>query len=122
MSAFTYVQGAPIADEGFVAYDPVAGGAIDIEGDIDTQVRIDYESATATGGLFRQNPGKVEIIWPCTEHAFVLEGRVTITYQATGESVTYGPGQGWTHTKGERITWEVKNGRFVKSFFLLNEE
>jgi hypothetical protein len=121
-TVWSYRQGAQVGDTGFVPYDPVAGGATRIDGDIDPQVRIDFQSTTATAGLFRQRPGRVEITWPCTEHAFVLHGQVTVTYLATGERVTYRPGDGWTHRKGERIVWEVATERFVKSFFLLNDE
>ncbi len=122
MSTRPYTSATDVLEGDFVPYDAEAGGAISIEGDIDPEVRIDFENATAMGGVFRQRPGRVEIIWPCTEHAFVVVGAVSITYLDRDETIEYGPGQGWMHSKGERIIWQTSSDPFVKSFFLLLDE
>jgi uncharacterized cupin superfamily protein len=113
----TYSSSEEINYSVFVPFDTQANGAIKVEGNINAKMRVDFEGENAVGGLFTQKPGKVEIIWPATEHAFVLEGEVTILYHDTGISKTYRPGDGWTIKRGEHIMWEVKSGRFTKSFF-----
>ena len=73
------------------------------------------------GGLFRQVKGRAEIIWPATEHAFVLEGEVSIYYHEEQKTVVYGPGDGWLIKKGERVSWTVTSDTFMKSYFLIIE-
>ncbi len=99
-------------------FDTTAGGATRVDGDIDARVRIDFAEGDLVGGLFVQKAGRAEIVWPATEHAFVLEGEVMIDYLDSGETVRYRPGDGWIIRKGERIVWTVTTPRFVKSFFL----
>ncbi len=116
-----YSSGETIDPATLVPFDTRANGAIKVEGDIDAKMRIDFEGDTAIGGVFTQKQGKVEIVWPATEHAFVLEGEVTILNITSGESRTYRPGDGWVIKKGEHVSWEVRSDRFTKSFFTVIE-
>ncbi|WP_392664478.1 cupin domain-containing protein [Amaricoccus sp. B4] len=63
----------------------------------------------ATRGVFRMT-------YPFNEHAVVVEGEVTLKNEATGESRTYGPGEGWFVEKGTPVLWTVKTDRFVKNY------
>ena len=113
-----YTPNMAIAEDRFQAYDPKEGGALETDGDLKTEITIDFENDKCMGGVFRQVKGKAEIVWPATEHAFVLEGEVTIHYHDKNETITYQVGDGWIIDKGERVTWEVTSATFRKSFFL----
>ncbi|NKB35572.1 MAG: DUF861 domain-containing protein [Gammaproteobacteria bacterium] len=113
-----YSTGMTVAEERFQAYDTKEGGALETDGDLKTEITIDFENDKCLGGIFRQVKGKAEIVWPATEHAFVLEGEVTIHHHESGEKQTYKVGDGWIIDKGERVTWEVTTPTFRKSFFL----
>lgn len=118
----SYSRGMQPAEEKFVPYDAGEGGAIETSGDLRTEITVDIDDGTVMGGVFRQVKGRAEIIWPATEHAFVLEGEVSIYYHAENETVHYGVGDGWVIKKGERVTWEVTTATFSKSYFLLLNE
>lgn len=64
----------------------------------------------ATKGVFRMT-------YPFTEHAVVVEGRVTLKNETTGESRSFGPGEGWFVEKGARLLWTIETDRFVKHYF-----
>ena len=63
----------------------------------------------ATQGVFRMN-------YPFNEHAVVVEGEVTLKNEATGETRTYGPGEGWFVEKGTPVLWTIPGARFVKNY------
>lgn len=112
-----YFPGMQVDENKFVPYDTEDGGALETSGDLQTQIVVDFENEQSICGIFRQVKGKAEIIWPATEHAFVLEGEVTIHYYEENETVNYKPGDGWLIKKGERVSWEVKSPVF-KSLFI----
>lgn len=114
-----YIPGMQVDEALLQDWDPAEGGALETDGDLKTRVTVDYQDERAMGGVFSQVKGRAEIIWPATEHAFVLEGEVTIHYHAENETHTYGPGEGWLIKKGERVTWTVTSDIFKKSYFLL---
>ena len=118
----TYTEGMAYSLDDFVPFDTEANGAVSVSNDLEAMIRVDYEGEGAVGGIFTQKTGSAEIIWPGTEHAIVIEGQVSITYHATGETVDYGPGDGWTIQKDERVTWSVTSPRFAKSFFTMTGE
>ena len=60
--------------------------------------------------------GKFRMTYPFNEHAILLEGEVTLTNGATGESRSYGPGEGWFVEKGTPVLWTVPGARFVKNY------
>jgi len=117
-----YAPGMTVDPGRFQPYDPEAGGALETDGDLQTRVTVDFQSEISMGGVFRQVKGRAEIVWPATEHAFVIEGEVTIHYHAENETVTYRPGDGWLIKKGERVTWTVTTPTFMKSYFLLLDD
>ena len=117
-----YFKGMQPEEAHFVPYDTADGGAQETSGDLKTEITVDLDDGTVMGGVFRQVQGKAEIIWPATEHAFVLHGEVTIHYHAENETVHYGVGDGWVIKKGERVTWEVTTPTFSKSYFVLTNE
>lgn len=117
-----YAPGMTVEPARFQPYDPVEGRALETDGDLQTQVTVDFQNEAAMGGVFRQVKGRAEIVWPATEHAFVIEGEVIIHYRAENKTVTYKPGDGWLIKKGERVTWTVTTPTFMKSYFLLLDE
>ena len=114
-----YSPDMAIAENRFQAYDTKEGGALETDGDLKTEITVDIENDKCLGGVFRQVKGKAEIVWPATEHAFVLEGEVTIHYHENDETINYKVGDGWVIDKGERVTWEVTSPTFRKSFFIV---
>ena len=66
---------------------------------------------------FGATRGRFRMTYPFNEHAVVLEGEVTLTNEATGESRSYGPGEGWFVEKGTPVLWTVTTDRFVKNYF-----
>lgn len=73
-----------------------------------------------TAGIFEATTGKIEIYFPYTEHATILEGEVTIT-DKSGLSYTYCAGDSFLIKQGEIIIWEVKGTRVRKSFLNVAE-
>ena len=118
----SYSPATEISPELFQSYDTKEGGALETDGDLQTQITIDFESKDAMGGVFKQVKGRAEIVWPATEHAFVLEGEVEIRYYDKNETIHYKPGDGWVINKGERVSWNVVTPTFRKSYFLLLNE
>ena len=114
-----YRPGMEMSHLDFQPYDTAEGGALETDGDLKTEISVDHHDETSMGGLFRQVKGRAEIAWPATEHAFVIEGEVSIHYHAEDKTEHYGPGDGWIIRKGERVSWSVTSDTFVKSFFLL---
>ena len=49
----------------------------------------------------------------------VVEGEVTLTNEVTGESRSYGPGEGWFVEKGTPVLWTVTTERFVKHYLAI---
>jgi len=68
-------------------------------------------------GYFRCTKGSFRMVYPFNEHATVVDGTVTLTNEATGVSVTYGPGEGWFIEKGTSILWEIESDSFTKNYF-----
>lgn len=78
--------------------------------------RIDFMSGPQTGGLFMCTTCKVEIHFPFTEHATILEGEVTLTDQS-GQTRTLKPGDSYFVRQGQVVIWEVTGKYLLKSFF-----
>jgi len=91
------------------------GGKV-LSGNPEIFARIDFQRGPITGGLFKATAGLIEVTFPFTEHATILEGEVTIT-DGTGQSHTYKPGDSYIIQQGQVVRWEVKNGYVIKSFF-----
>ena len=118
----SYSGGMEYDPDDFVAFDTQANGALSQSDDFEPRVRIDFDEDGLVGGIFTQLTGSAEIVWPATEHAFVIEGSVTITYHETGDTIEYMRGDGWIIRKGTRVTWDVTTPEFAKAFFLYGGE
>lgn len=113
----------PVRDlSGFVSLGPPeALGGKTLEGKAEISARVDFKSGGLTAGLFMATRGKVEVTFPFTEHATILEGEVTLTDES-GQSHTYRPGDSYFIKQGQVITWDVKAERVIKSFFNIVED
>ena len=110
-------RGQQVSEEGFVSLgDPENLGGHVLEGNPQIFARIDYSHNGTTAGLFKATTGKIEILFPFTEHATILEGEVTLTDE-TGQSHTYKAGDSYFIRQGQVILWEVKGQQVIKSFF-----
>ncbi|AKJ05696.1 hypothetical protein ATI61_102753 [Archangium gephyra] len=110
-------RGGPVDDADFIWLGPPEGlGGRVIEGNPQIFARIDYSAKGVTAGLFKATRGTLEVTFPFTEHATILEGDVTIT-DSTGQRHLYKPGDSYFIRQGQVITWEVKDNQVIKSFF-----
>ena len=90
------------------------GGTV-ISGNPRISARIDYQSGNITGGIFEATTGVVQIFFPFTEHATIIEGEVTIT-DADGRTHRYKAGDSYLIEQGQTVRWEVSVHRVRKSF------
>jgi len=98
-------------------------GQSDKERDGDPQIaaRIDFQRDGMMAGIFEATTGKVEIHFPFTEHATIVEGEVTLTDES-GQTHTYGPGDSYFIEQGQVILWEVTCARVRKAFFNITRD
>ncbi|WP_309894566.1 cupin domain-containing protein [Archangium sp.] len=114
-------RGKPVSEAGFIPLGAPEGlGGRVLEGDPQIFARIDYSRNGTTAGLFKATTGKIEIYFPFTEHATILEGEVTLTDE-TGQSHTYKAGDSYFIRQGQTILWDVKGKQVIKSFFNIVE-
>lgn len=114
-------RGGPVNEADFIWLGPpeALGGRV-LAGDPQIFARIDYSANGVTSGLFKATKGSLEVTFPFTEHATILQGEVTIT-DSTGQSHLYKPGDSYFIRQGQVITWEVKDKQVIKSFFNIAE-
>lgn len=112
-----YQPGMDIPDHDMIDLGPPEnlGGRV-ISGSPRISARIDFNTQGMMGGIFEATAGVIEIQFPFTEHATIIEGKVTLT-DRNGTSHTYNPGDSYLILQGEVIRWEVRSGRVRKSFF-----
>lgn len=91
------------------------GGKV-LEGMPRISARVDYQADGMMAGIFECTTGKVEVTFPFTEHATILEGEVKIT-DASGQTHTYAPGDSYLIRQGDVVVWDVPGPRVRKSFF-----
>ncbi len=96
---------------------PEAMGGEVISGDPHIYVRMDYSDGEISYGIFESTRGAGRVIFPSTEHATFLFGKVRITYVATGERVTLRAGDSYVIHQGTEVIWETVSARAQKSFF-----
>ena len=112
-----YQPHAAVADAELVDLGPPEGlGGKVLAGSPRIAARIDYQDGELTGGIFEATTGTVEVTFPFTEHATILEGEVTITDEA-GRAHTYRPGDSYLIRQGQVVIWDVRGARVRKSFF-----
>lgn len=75
--------------------------------------------APVSCAYFAVSPGKFRMTYPFTEHAVVVEGKVTLTDENTGKTETYGPGDAWFIEKGTPVLWQVEEDRMVKNYLAI---
>lgn len=114
-------RGGPVDETGLVWLGPpeALGGRV-LEGDPQIFARVDYSANGVTAGLFKATKGTLEVRFPFTEHATILQGDVTIT-DSTGQSHLYKPGDSYFIRQGQVIVWEVKDKQVIKSFLNIVE-
>ncbi len=115
-----HIYKADMTETGINAWPPLAE-TFDIyilEGEPALSGRVDLGSLNGpiVGGVWECTPGKFEFTYTADELATILEGSVKIT-DASGDTVTYGPGDSFHIAKGEKTTWEVVD-RLRKCFFI----
>ena len=114
-------RGKPVNEAGFIPLGAPEGlGGRVLEGNPEIFARIDFSRNGTTAGLFKATTGKIEIYFPFTEHATILEGEVTLTDE-TGQSHTYKAGDSYFIRQGQTVLWEVKGKQVIKSFFNIVE-
>jgi uncharacterized cupin superfamily protein len=91
------------------------GGTV-VSGDPKISARIDHHDGSATGGVFQATRGEVQIRFPFTEHATVIEGAVTLT-DDTGQTARLLPGDSYLILQDSAIFGQVARGFVQKSFF-----
>ena len=91
------------------------GGTV-VSGDPKISARIDYADGIATAGVFQATRGDVQIHFPFTEHATVIEGAVTLTDE-TGQTARLLPGDSYLIKQDTSIFWHVARSFVQKSFF-----
>lgn len=112
-----YPLSHPIVDQDLADLgDPKDLGGRVLSGNPRISARVDFQDRGMTAGIFEATTGTVEIHFPFTEHATILEGHVTITDES-GRSHTYGPGDSYLIHQGQVVRWEVAGARVRKSFF-----
>ncbi len=116
MTVFSYINGHR-SEDGWNEFDPTQNGARNINGNFHASSRIDFANEKMAAGEYVQAPASATIRWPFTEHAFVLEGSVTIKDLETGHSATYNVGDGWVIKQGSETEWTVTK-KFRKAFIL----
>ncbi len=110
-------RGGPVDEADFIWLGPPEGlGGRVLEGDPQIFARVDYSGNGVTAGLFKATTGTLEVTFPFTEHATILQGQVTIT-DSTGQSHLYKPGDSYFIRQGQVIVWDVKDKQVIKSFF-----
>jgi uncharacterized cupin superfamily protein len=100
--------------------DPAGLGGKVLAGSPRISARIDFNSQGMLAGIFEATHGKVEVHFPFTEHATIIEGEVTITDES-GQSHTYRPGDTYFIKQGQVVIWDVQGERVRKSFFNITQ-
>jgi len=116
-----YSTKGKVDQSGFVSLGSPAGlGGRVLAGNPAIFARVDFQQGNIAGGLFKATEGVVEVTFPFTEHATILEGEVKIT-DATGKTFTYKEGDSYIIQQGQVVRWEVKDKYVIKSFFNIVE-
>ena len=94
-------------------------GATIVDGDPQQSGRVDYGSMETPiiSGVWECTQGSFEVSYPWNEMATILEGSVTIT-DASGNAMTFGPGDSHFAVKGEYVTWKINSSKVRKCFFI----
>lgn len=89
--------------------DPQASGAALVGQEGDPQIL----------GIFACTQGVFHVDHTFAEHATLVQGRVTLVDNASGERKTFGPGDAWYIEKGESIDWVIESDEMVKHYLAI---
>lgn len=94
-------------------------GAEVLSGDVQAYALGTFGAPTdpVSAGYFAVTPGSFRMSYPFNEQATVVQGEVTLTDTASGQSRTYRTGDSWFVTQGTEVVWQVTGDVFVKHFF-----
>lgn len=71
-----------------------------------------------SAGWYGATRGKFRLVYPFQEYATLAEGSLSLTNEATGETVRFEPGDSWIIPKGTPMIWEIHSYRAVKHFMV----
>ncbi len=112
-----YKQRQEIEQSELVDLGPPEGlGGTVLSGDPHISAEVDYQAGPATAGVFQATRGDVQVHFPFTEPATVIEGSVSLT-DSTGRTERLEPGDTYLIKQGRSILWQVAKSRVQKSFF-----
>lgn len=99
-------------------------GCETLEGEVQLAGSFDLGSLDTAifGGQFSATQGKYRVTYGFHEHATLIEGEVTLTDEASGESRTYGPGDSWIIAKGSRMIWHIHSALVRKSYLAVTAD
>jgi uncharacterized protein len=84
-------------------------GWIKVSGQPTMRTWVVHESPDGTmmSGVWEATPGTYHATYSAFEFVHLLEGRITITQDETGESITVGPGDAFVVEKDFKGTWQI---------------
>lgn len=93
-------------------------GGTTVEGEVRVSGRFDLGSPDCAvfGGLYAATRGKYRVVYSFHEHATFMSGHLQLTDEATGTTVSYGPGDSWIIAKGTPLLWSIVSDRVCKSY------
>jgi len=71
-----------------------------------------------SAGWYGATKGRFRLVYPFQEYATLAEGSVSLTNEATGETIRFEPGDSWIIPKGTPMIWDVHSDRAVKHFMV----
>lgn len=95
-------------------------GGVTLEGEVTIEglTLLGTGRSRQSAGWYSASQGRFRLVYPFHEHATLMEGSLTLTNEATGESFRYSPGDSWIIPKGAPIVWEVHSSRAVKHYMV----
>jgi uncharacterized cupin superfamily protein len=112
-----YRAGITVPEPELIDLGPPSGlGGTVLEGDPKISARVDYSNAGLQAGVFQATRGKILIHFPFTEHATILQRKVTLTDEV-GVTHPLDVGASYLIQQGSVIAWDVRGQSVQKSFF-----
>lgn len=118
--AFIYKRKGLIDDSGFIPVPPEQSGTV-LEGDPKFSFSIDlskFITGLTAGGIVKSTKGKWVAVFPVTEHATLISGRMEIT-DMNGMTVEMRPGDSYLILEGTEIIQETISDQAYKSYFFV---
>lgn len=97
------------------------GGTIldDSGSDVDVfwSIQMGEPSSQVSSGYFGTRKGKYRLVYPFSEQAVIVHGRVKILDESTSIETIYEKGDMWIVEKGTSTVWEVLSDEYLKHYF-----